>query len=150
MNTGIYIMGFNKYNRLFIYVVYIFNYQFDVKDCLDQVFLWAHLWRDALVWLICGGSFTLNVDSKIACACSPELWESAEVRLCRNIHARICFCLVLMVEVMRPAILSSCHLQFPAMLDCTLELWAKINSSFRKLLYAGVFHDSNRNTTRIL
>lgn len=39
MNTGVYVMGFNKYNILFVYVVHIFNYQFDVKDCLDQVFL---------------------------------------------------------------------------------------------------------------
>lgn len=42
------------------------------------------------------------------------------------------------------AILNSFHLDFPAVMDCKLKLWAKINPFSLKSVFVSIFYHSNR------
>lgn len=65
---------------------------------------------------------------------SKQTWE----------HGCFGFSLFLTEHMVRLASWSPC-LDFPAMMDCNLELWAEINPFFLELLLARAFDHSNRN-----
>lgn len=58
---------------------------------------------------------------------SPGLYIKIE-RYLSNKHMCAHFSVLLAVDVIWPAVLCSCHLEFLAMMDCNLELWANIKS----------------------
>lgn len=107
-----------------------------------EAYIWGWLssvWQDLesprrhASWHVCEGLSELTEVRKSTLKQGPELHKKGKVG-----SPNLCLCF-LTREAMGPAASGSYCYEFPAMMDCTPELWTKINLIFPELLFPGHF-----------